>query len=128
MSTAPWEFVNNAVRGVDSLEGYAVFPTNRTISSNVGMLEVLKIMNSYEWSSVPDTLKATITRNVLRARPGARYNYVKNFKGDKPLKREEVVIVSLRLKCSNEEALMYIEEGLIPEKTLNKWKEEGFYK
>lgn len=128
MSGTPWDFVNNCVNGSDSLEGYATFPTNRTISSNPRMIGVLKQMNCYEWSSVPENIRALVTKNVLKKYPRYPYRYVKNFKSAKIKDNENVMMVCDRLKCSPSEALEYLNNNMISEKTLNKWKDEGFYK
>lgn len=126
MSGTPWGFVESAVNGSDSLEGYVTFPTNRTISSNPRMLGVLKYLNSYEWSSVPESVRATITRNILKKYPRYPYRYVKNFKSEKIKDNEYVMMLCNRLKCSPSEALEYLNANLISEETLNRLMEEGF--
>lgn len=127
MSATPWGFVESAVNGSNSFEGYVTFPTNRTISSNPRMLGVLEYMNSYEWSSVPENIRALITKNILQKYPKYSYRYVKNFKTEKIKDNDNVIMICNRLKCSPSEALEYLNENMISQETLNRLKEEGFY-
>ena len=128
MATTPWDFVNNCVNGSDSLEGYTTFLTNRTISSNFKMLQLMKFINSYEWSSVPENIRATITKNLLKRAGRFPYRYVKNFKTEKLSNNEEVMIVSFRLRCSLTEALEYLQNGFVDKSILDRWKSEGSYR
>lgn len=128
MSVTPWDFVSNCVNGSDSLEGYSTFLTNRTISSNPRMIGVMRKMNSYEWSSVPENIRAMITSNVLKKYPKYPYRYVKNFKTEKIKDNEDAIMVCDRLRCSPSEALEYLNNGMISQELLEKWKKQGFYK
>lgn len=130
MSVAPWEFVNNVLNGSDSDEGYNTFLTNRTISSNPKLFigRVFDHINSYEWSSVPEPVRAMITANLIRRVPRFNYKYVKNGKVSKLWQDEDVQIVMLRLNCNEEEAQLYIQEQFIKQETIDRWKQEGFYK
>jgi len=132
MSVAPWEFVNNCLAGVDSLEGYNTFLTNRTISSNAKFFinDIFRGINSLEWSSVPEPTRALITRNLIRAAPRPRYayKYVKSAKVEKLWKDEDIQVVMFRLKCSEVDANAYLQENLIPDKILKQWKDEGVFK
>lgn len=128
MSVTPWDFVNNCVNGSDSLEGYSTFLTNRTISSCPRMLGPLKSMNCYEWSSVPENIRALITKNILKKYPKYPYRYVKNFKAEKIKDNEDAILVCNRLRCSPTEAADYLNNNMIDPKILKKWREEGFFK
>ncbi len=130
MSVAPWEFVNNVLNGSDSDEGYNTFLTNRTISSNPKLFigRVFDYINSYEWSSVPEPVRAMITADLIRRVPRFNYKYVKNGKVSKLWQDEDVQIVMLRLNCNEEEAQLYIQEQFIKQETIDRWKQEGFYK
>lgn len=130
MSVAPWEFVSNVLNGLDSNEGYNTFLTNRVLSSNPKMFlaKVYELINSYEWSSVPEPVRASITANLIRYAPRFNYKYIKNGKVTKLWQDEDVQMVMLRLNCNEEEAQLYIQEKFITQDTLDKWKSEGFYK
>lgn len=129
-SVTPWEFVSNVQNGVDSPEGYNTFLTNRTVSSNPKMFlaSVFEFINSYEWSSVPEAVRASITANLIRKAPRFNYKYVKNGKVVKHWQDEDVQMVMLRLDCNELEAKLYIEEQFIKPETIERWKQEGFYK
>lgn len=130
MSVAPWEFVNNVVSGSQSLEGYSTFLTNRTISSNPRLfgLRVFDMINSLEWSSVPEEVRASITANLIRRLPRFNYKYIKNAKVQKLWQDEDIQTVMIRMNCSETEAELYISKGYVTEDILDKWKTEGFYK
>lgn len=130
MSVAPWEFVNNCLAGVESLEGYNTFLTNRTLSSNPKFFinDIFRGINSLEWSSVPEPTRALITRNLIRAAPRYSYKYVKSAKVEKLWKDEDIQVVMFRLKCSEVDANEYLQNNLIDEKILKKWKDEGIFK
>lgn len=129
-SVAPWEFVSNVLNGSDDYEGYNTFLTNRTLSSNPQMFgsRVFEYINSYEWSSVPEPVRAMITANLLRRIKRFNYKYVKNGKVTKLWQDEDIQIVMLRLNCSEVDAQIYIQEKFISQEKLDKWKQEGFYK
>lgn len=130
MSVAPWEFVNNAMAGSDSLEGYSTFLTNRTLSSNPKFFgaKAFDLMNSLEWSSVPEDIRALITANLIKKLPRFQYKYVKNGKVVKNWQDEDVQMVMLRVGCNEDEAMTYIEKKYITEEQIEKWKAEGYYK
>ena len=129
-AVTPWEFVSNVLNGLDGDEGYNTFLTNRTLSSNPKMfgLRVFEHINSYEWSSVPEPVRAMITANLLRKVPRFNYKYVKNGKVSKLWQDEDIQMVMLRLNCSESEAQLYIQEKFISQEKLDKWKQEGYYK
>lgn len=130
MSVAPWEFVNAAAIGSDSLEGYNTFLTNRTLSSNPKMysMHIFDSLNAYEWSSVPEEVRAKITANLIRKLPRFNYKYIKNAKVVKLWQDEDVQMVMLRMNCTETDAQIYITEGFINPDTIERWKDEGFYK
>lgn len=128
MSITPWEFVNNCQAGSESLEGYSVFLTNRTLSSNFRMIGVLRIMNSYEWSGVPDNIRASITSKLIKTNPRFPYRYVKNAKIEKIWKDDDVEVVCFRMNCSPTDAVEYIKNGFFDKKQLDLWKAEGIYR
>lgn len=129
MSVAPWEFVDNVLNGDESLLGYNTFLTNRVLSSNPKLyaIRAFDCINSYEWSSVPEEIRAKITAGLIKAVPRYRYKYVKNAKVVKLWKDEDVKVVMQRVHCSELEAKLYIEEKLITQDTLEQWKSEGYY-
>lgn len=130
MSVAPWEFINNVQAGGTSLEGYNTFLTNRTLSSNLKMysLRAFDFINSYEWSSVPENVRAQITANLIRKLPRFNYKYVKNGKVVKAWQDEDVQTVMQRMECTEKDAQVYIEEGFVSQDVIDRWKDEGFYK
>lgn len=89
---------------------------------------IFEHLNSYEWSSVPEHIRAMITANLLRKVPRFNYKYVKNGKVSKLWQDEDIQMVMLRLNCSEVEAQLYIQEKFISPEKLDKWKQEGFYK
>jgi len=130
MSVAPWEFINNIQAGGTSTEGYNTFLTNRTLSSNLKMysLRAFDFINSYEWSSVPEEVRAQITANLIRKLPRFNYKYVKNGKVVKAWQDEDVQTVMQRMECTEKDAQVYIEEGFVSQDVIDRWKDEGFYK
>ena len=92
------------------------------------MLGPLRNMNCYEWSSVPENIRALITKNILKKYPRYPYRYVKNFKAEKIKDNEDVILVCNRLRCSPTEAADYLNNNMIDPKILKKWREEGFFK
>lgn len=130
MSVAPWEFINNVQAGGTSMEGYNTFLTNRTLSSNLKMysLRAFDFINSYEWSSVPENVRAQITANLIRKLPRFNYKYVKNGKVVKAWQDEDVQTVMQRMECTEKDAQVYIEEGFVSQDVIDRWKDEGFYK
>lgn len=130
MSIAPWEFVNNVLTGSDSTEGYNTFLTNRTLSSNLRFFStrVFYDINSHEWSSVPENIRALITAGLIRKNPRFNYKYVKIAKISKAWQDEDIQMVMLRLNCNEDEAKSYIEEEFVSKDTLEQWKSEGFFK
>lgn len=131
MSVAPWEFVNNCVAGRDSNEGYNIFLTNRTLSSNTNffLLDLFRGLNSIEFSSgVPDETRALVTRNLIKYLPKYQYKYVKNAKVETLWKDEDIQVVMFRLKCNELEANEYLKRNFVDQKTLKRWKDEGVFK
>ena len=126
---APWDFVQQASLGAENPEGYNTFLTNRVLSSNTKFfsMRLLSYINSIDWSSVPEDVRAKITANLIRKLPKFSYKYIKNAKVVKSWQDEDVQILMLRLKCSETDAKEYITEGFISQDTIDKLKEEGYY-
>ena len=64
----------------------------------------------------------------LVIKPLAMGQMKKSAKIEKLWKDEDIQVVMFRLKCSEVDANEYLQNNLIDEKILKKWKDEGIFK